>query len=66
MYKVMGVGFWTYCIRKSVRIYLGRSVTVETVLSAHMSHAVMEELAQDRNPGIDHDDSTQFILRVTT
>ena len=65
LHKVIGVGFWTHCVRKSVRVYLGRSVTVETVLSAHMSQAVLEELAQDRNPGKDHDGSTQFILRVT-
>lgn len=65
LFKVVGVGFWTHCMRKSVRIYLGRSVTVETLLSAHISRAVLEDLAQDRNPGTDHDDSTQFILRVS-
>ena len=52
-------------MRKNVTIYLGRRVTVETVLSAHISQAVLEELAKDRDPGTDHDDSTQFTLRVT-
>lgn len=52
-------------MRRSVTIYLGRSVTVETVLSAHMSQAVLEELAKDRDPGTDHDETTQFTLRVT-
>lgn len=39
-------------------------VTVEKILSAHVSDAVVEELAQDRKLELDHDDSTQFNLRV--
>lgn len=39
-------------------------MNVEKVLSAHVSDAVVEELAQDRKLEWDHDDSTQFNLRV--
>ncbi|CAM9264236.1 unnamed protein product [Ectocarpus sp. 4 AP-2014] len=62
--KVLGVGFWTHCLRKSMTIFLGRTVTVEHILSAHVSPNVLEELAQDRRLELDHDDSTQFNLRV--
>lgn len=46
-------------------IFLGRTATVEKVLSAHVSDAVLEELAQDRKLELDHDDSTQFTMRVS-
>lgn len=46
-------------------IFLGRAATVEKVLSAHVSDAVLEELAQDRKLELDHDDSTQFTMRVS-
>ncbi|CAM9286904.1 unnamed protein product [Ectocarpus fasciculatus] len=62
--KVLGVGFWTHCLRKTTTIFLGRTVTVEQILSGHVSPNVLEELAQDRRLELDHDDSTQFNLRV--
>lgn len=46
-------------------IFLGRTVTVEQILSGHVSPNVLEELAQDRRLELDHDDSTQFNLRVS-
>ncbi|CAN0261430.1 unnamed protein product, partial [Ectocarpus sp. 13 AM-2016] len=62
--KVLGVGFWTHCLRKSMTIFLGRTATVEQILSAHVSPNVLEELAQDRRLELDHDDITQFNLRA--
>lgn len=43
----------------------GTHGTVENIISAHVSDAVLEELAQDRKLELDHDDSTQFNLRVS-
>ncbi|CAM9385190.1 unnamed protein product [Hapterophycus canaliculatus] len=62
--KVLGVGFWTYCLRKSLGIFLGRTVKMEKILSAHVSEVVLEELAHDRRLELDHDESTQLTLRV--
>ncbi|CAM9833334.1 unnamed protein product, partial [Scytosiphon promiscuus] len=62
--KVLGVGFWTYCLRKSLTIFLGHAVKVEKILSAHVSLGVLEELAHDRRLDLDHDESTQLTLRV--
>lgn len=63
--KIIGVGFWTYCLRKSTAIFLGRTATIERILSAHVSDAVLDELAHDRKLELDHDDSTQFNIRVS-
>lgn len=64
--KVIGVGFWTHCVSKSATIYLGRTVTVEKILSAHVSEEALDELAWDKNPATDHNDDTQFVLQVIT
>lgn len=52
-------------MRKSATVYRGCRVTMERLISAHVSAAVLEDLAQDRDPLKDHDDSTQFVLRVS-
>lgn len=64
--KVIGLGFWTYCVSKSATIYVGRTATVEKILSAHVSEEALEELAWDKNPAKDHNDDTQFVLKVST
>lgn len=64
--KVIGVGFWTHCLRKTTTIYTGRRVTVEKLLSAHVSEQVLDGLAHDRNPAMDHNDETQLALKART
>lgn len=61
---MIGVDFWSHCITKRVTIYAGRRVTVEQLLGAHISQEVLDLLANDRNPSTDHNDTTQFTLKV--
>lgn len=61
---MIGVDFWSHCTAKRVTIYAGRRVTVEQLLGAHISQKVLDLLASDRNPSTDHNDTTQFTLKV--
>ncbi len=62
--QILGVGFWTYCLRKSITVFLGCAVKTEKILSANVSEAALEEIAQDRRLELDHNENTQFTLRV--
>lgn len=62
--QVIGVDFWSHCLTKRATIYARRRATVEQLLGAHISRTVLESLANDRNPAVDHDDATQFTLKV--
>lgn len=61
---MIGVDFWSHCLTKRTTIYSKRRATVEQLLGAHISREVLESLANDRNPMVDHDDATQFTLKV--